>query len=498
MPKEVSVLYTKNIEICPWVSWRSYSVGTSDSRTIISDEKNGCYYLLEKLSSDIWYRLSCGINIPDLHDYAVEQGCQNALEKFLNDLRNDHLILYAFDCMHRLTDLLPSDSVRDKREQYNDLLSDMGKWVFQRGFLWSVHWELTYQCNEKCIHCLNPVYFNERNKNQSVELTTHEALALLDDLVELGVFELTFSGGEPTLRDDFIEILTYARKKGFCVALLTNGIAINDSLISKIANLWPNLVGVSIYSAVPDEHDAITKVPGSFERTIDTLKHFVDYGIQTKISSLLMHNTVKGYKLVTDLGKEIGALTEFDVSVFPMLNGDRAPQKYEISSHEELVLLAASPGSPIEVQGTLDEYEAGKSRFNNLDNPICRAGGLNITLSPSGDITPCLLFPKKVASVRSQSVIQVWKETISTGNWAYSLNILHKNIKMKDLYDCGKWKYCSYCPMCPGKSYLESGNPLLPALSLCKIAKARLHAAELLAEGKTHNDIARLMGLSFF
>ena len=491
------------IEVCPWVSWRSYKVGTVESRTIISDEQKGCYYLFEKESSDIWNYIACGTNLTSLQETATEIGCRHDLDDFLINLQKNDLILGDTKAYSELNDGCRNSIIGDGNGTNNsNLLSDITEWAFDNGFLWSVHWEMTYRCNQKCIHCINPVSHNERNskdyQRKSSELTTIEAIKLLDDLAELGVFELTLSGGEATLRPDFIEILRHARKKGFCVAILTNGRTISDSLATEIAALWPNLVAVSVYSAINNKHDNMTSISGSYENAIKTLQLFAQKGIQIKVSSLQTRDTIDGFLFVKDLGRKLGALTEFDVSVFPKLNGDATPQNYEIDSHDVLVLMAATPGSPIEVKGTSDELKSGLARFDNSENPICRAGWLSISLNPSGEVTPCLLFPKYVGSVRTNTINEIWKQNVLCGDWAFpenKSNTSKKNAKIGDLVECGKYSYCPYCPMCPGKAYLETGNSLLPSQSNCKIAKARQEAAKLIMKGLTRNEIAELKGL---
>src|SRR4051812_38196380 len=79
----------------------------------------------------------------------------------------------------------------------------------------SVHMDLTYRCNERCVHCYLP--HDDRG-----EMTTAEITGVLDQLAEAGVFFLTLSGGEPFLRHDLFEIIQHARLRTFNVKLKTN------------------------------------------------------------------------------------------------------------------------------------------------------------------------------------------------------------------------------------------------------------------------------------
>src|ERR1700729_3991576 len=97
----------------------------------------------------------------------------------------------------------------------------------QRHLPWSVHVDLTYRCNERCVHC----YLDHEDHG---EMTTAEIKDLLDQLAGAGVFFLTLSGGEILMRNDFFEILAYARKLTFCVKLKSNAIMIGEREAQRI------------------------------------------------------------------------------------------------------------------------------------------------------------------------------------------------------------------------------------------------------------------------
>src|SRR5579859_898113 len=102
------------------------------------------------------------------------------------------------------------------------LLQEMTEKALKLNIPISVQIDLTYRCNERCVHC----YLDHDDHG---EMTTAEIKHLLDEMAEAGVFILTLSGGEIFLRKDFFEILEYARlQRGFCVKLKTNAILIGE------------------------------------------------------------------------------------------------------------------------------------------------------------------------------------------------------------------------------------------------------------------------------
>ena len=103
------------------------------------------------------------------------------------------------------------------------------------------------------------------------ELTTAECLHVVDQLADLGVFNLALSGGEILVRRDLFEIAEYARSKRFLLRLFTNGTLIKPANADRIAALHPFAVEISVYGADAATHDAITQCPGSFAATLRAL-----------------------------------------------------------------------------------------------------------------------------------------------------------------------------------------------------------------------------------
>lgn len=100
--------------------------------------------------------------------------------------------------------------------------------ALQLGVPISAQLDLTYRCNEKCVHC----YLDHEDHG---EMTTAEIKDVLDQMAAAGVFFLTLSGGEILMRKDFFEILTYAAKKTFCIKLKTNAMLIREREAKKFA-----------------------------------------------------------------------------------------------------------------------------------------------------------------------------------------------------------------------------------------------------------------------
>src|SRR6266567_4186341 len=134
-------------------------------------------------------------------------------------------------------------------------------WARDAGVPLSVHLDVTYRCNERCVHC----YLDHDDHG---EMTTGEMLDVIGQLAEAGVFFLTLSGGEVLMRMDFFDILEHARSLQFCVKIKTNAFMIGEKQADRMRELGVDSVQVSVYSHRPEVHDSITKLPGSLKRSI--------------------------------------------------------------------------------------------------------------------------------------------------------------------------------------------------------------------------------------
>src|SRR5689334_9771070 len=160
----------------------------------------------------------------------------------------------------------------------------------------SVHFDLTYRCNERCVHC----YLDHEDHG---ELSTEECINILGQIALSGALFLTFSGGEIFLRKDFEEILAAARRLHFDVSLKSNALLVNSERALMLKRHGVRRVQISIYSDEAGVHDAITKVPGSLRRSLAAIPLLQAQGIQVKIACPLMKQNLLAYRGVMALAE---------------------------------------------------------------------------------------------------------------------------------------------------------------------------------------------------
>lgn len=181
-----------------------------------------------------------------------------------------------------------------------------------QGFPFIVGWELTLACNLRCRHCGSSAGAPREN-----ELTTREALEVCDQLPELLVQEVNFTGGEPLMRKDWPEIADRLLSLGISVKILTNGLPIHNGVIRQLSELGIAGVGVSL-DGVANTHDWVRNQDGAFDRAVAAIEELL--GAQIPVTVI---TTVNGMN-VSELPQLLGLLTTIGVErwqvqpIFPL------------------------------------------------------------------------------------------------------------------------------------------------------------------------------------
>ena len=337
------------------------------------------------------------------------------------------------------------------------LMQNMGARALQLGIPLSVQLDLTYRCNERCIHC----YLDHEDHG---EMTTAEILDLLDQLAAAGVFFLNVSGGEIFMRRDLFRIIEHARKLQFSVKLKTNAVMIRAAKARRIAELGIEAVQVSLYSHDAATHDEITKLPGSFKRTLEGARFLRDAGVKVIFANVLMKQNADHYKQVQALAADMGIRYEVDATITPMMDGDRSIVDLNMDADRLSGIMhdVSLLGDQAE---TLLAPPSGPTPFEEAYETLpCSAGHSACYVSPYGDVYPCVQFPYKVGSVREQRFIDIWRDSPQ-------LNEV-RAIRVSDLQGCSSCVHGSSCTRCPGLAYLE-GNMRGPSIQDCEKSYAR-------------------------
>ena len=342
----------------------------------------------------------------------------------------------------------------------------------------SVQLDLTYRCNERCVHC----YLDHEDHG---EMTTSEIKALIKDLADAGVFFLTLSGGEIMLRGDFFEILEYARALTFCVKLKTNAILIREREAERIRSLGVQSIQISIYSHRPEVHDAITKVPGSLARSVKAIRFLKARGLKVIIANVQMIQNMGDYPEVRAMANELGVEFTIDPTITPKMDGDRSILNLNIQQTALKQLFRDEA-----LIGNAEEFCAPpqKADDDDLDTVPCSAGHTACYVSPYGDVYPCVQFPLPSGNVRRTRFQDIWLHSSE-------LNDV-RSIKLRDLPSCSQCSHVVACTRCPGLAFME-GNMRGPSIQDCEKSFARtgIPSKNLQAKRATSTGRAGVQGL---
>jgi len=259
---------------------------------------------------------------------------------------------------------------------------------------------VTYRCQCNCRHCSVDNY---RSDNYRLEMSTNEIKACIDEISSLGCVKVNFFGGEPLLREDIIELVSYTSKKDLFVFIDTNGFLLNKSMARRLKNADLSCVIISLDSSVEFKHDSLRGKKGLYRRAINGVRYCMEEGIPCVISTIATHDSINSGDLenLIRIAKNLGVV---GVRVLlPMLSGKWNLEKDYLLTEEERNRLFRylEPGFVYLESG----FSYKKGRINRR---ICFAATKRlIYISPYGDLQLCYTVPYSFGNIRNNSLKEI-------------------------------------------------------------------------------------------
>jgi AdoMet-dependent heme synthase len=334
----------------------------------------------------------------------------------------------------------------------------------------NVHFDLTYRCNERCIHC----YLDHEDHG---ELSTAEVIGILEQLAGAGTLFLAFSGGEIFLRKDLFEILGNARELGFDVSLKTNAILIDESRARMLRELGVRRIQISIYSSEAAIHDAITKVKGSLCRSLAAISLLKSQGLQVKIACPLMKQNLSSYQGFVHLAEELGVPYVIDMTITPKLDGNKGVLSLRSSGTELLPILqnlSCADSRPASDEYSNPQQNLGSVTSSGIDSAAyadlpCSAGHNSCYISPYGDVFPCVQMPLPTGNLRRQRFGEIWRNSPEMNRV--------RAVRESRLRVCSTCELRQHCERCPGLALMEGGDLEGPYERACELAEIKAQQA---------------------
>ena len=337
--------------------------------------------------------------------------------------------------------------------------------------------EVTRRCPLECLHCYNNLPMGDMEAKQR-ELTKEEHFKMLDELVDMGCFWLLYTGGEIFARKDFLEIYTYAKKKGFLITLFTNGTIINEQIADYLVEWPPFAIEITLYGRTRETYEALTAVPGSYDRCLRGIHLLKERGLPLKLktvaTSINKHEVVSMRRFAEE---ELGVEFKFDAQINPRIDCSQSPLAVRLTPEEVVAL---------DLHSAKDLSEYRRLAKRDLENPpnlsqietvySCGEGMNSFAINAYGEMSICTISQQETFSVRQLGLSALWEGSIRE----------LRSQKRTQVTKCVQCRIQSMCGMCPANGELENGDRESPVDFLCHVA--HLRAASVGVDVPAHGD----------
>ncbi len=273
-----------------------------------------------------------------------------------------------------------------------------------------VSWMTTNRCNLKCAHC-----YQDAGDATSKELTTTEAKALIDGVARAGFRVMIFSGGEPLLRDDIYELVSYARDSGLAPVFGTNATLITPEVAARLKAAGARAMGISLDSLDEAEHDAFRGVSGAFVATMSGIEACKQAGLPFQIHTTVMNWNRDRICDITRFAEQLGARGHYIFFLVPVGRGVAASiDAINVMENENLLrdIMRTSAEVSIEVKPTCAPQFTRVAKQLDVATRFtrgCLAGLTYCVVGSEGIVRPCAYMTTEAGDVRQQPFDEIWK-----------------------------------------------------------------------------------------
>jgi radical SAM protein with 4Fe4S-binding SPASM domain len=304
---------------------------------------------------------------------------------------------------------------------------------------------LTFRCQNDCVHCY------AGGPHETPELTTLQWKSVIDKLSEIGVFILTFTGGEPTMRDDLPELLLYAQYKGLVTGLISNGRKFKDkAYVTELEKSGLDFVQVTLESHKSQIHDAMTSEKGSWKETVTGIQNAVQSQIYVSTNTTLSKHNSVDFLTTIDYLKGLGVDAFGCNSLIYSGKAPAASEEFALSI-DELKTILPKIRDKAHMIGlkflwyTPTQYCQFDPVQLGLGVKSCTAAMINACVGPNGDVYPCQSYFESLGNILTESWDKIWN------------NPLAEKLRKREFVE-EKCKDCSQLQVCGGGCPLEMQN----------------------------------------
>jgi len=319
--------------------------------------------------------------------------------------------------------------------------------------------EPTDRCNLQCTHCYIPK--NKKYTNARKELSLLEIKTFLQTISKEGCLEILFTGGEPFIRKDFLDIYTFTKKLGIIPSIYTNGTLITPQIADYLQRWRPFFIEITLYGATAKTYETITGIPGSFKKCLNGIKLLKERKIPLGLKVVVMKENLHEFYAIKKMAEKFNILFRFSTVIDAKLDGSKDPFKHRISINKgvELEMATKDYRKGWEESSREREKEMEKRRGYLY---YCNGGLHTFHLNPFGDLSFCT-FMHSGLNVRNKSFKEIF--------YKYFPKI--RSQLVPENYKCNNCKIRSICDQCPARAKMNTGDSTKIVNYFCKYAHLR-------------------------
>ena len=337
------------------------------------------------------------------------------------------------------------ESETDKKQPF-----PVGSFYERHALPCSLHIDLTNACTERCIHCYIADY---KPRFLPLELGKR----VLREFRVAGGLTVMFSGGECMLHPQFRDFIRFAKGLNLNFIVMSNLTRCDADMVAFLAEVQPQLVNVSLYSMTAAEHDTITTIPGSWNKTMDAILALEKAGVPVRLASPIMQANRHALPALREFAKAHRMHLIPDCDIFGQVDHDCSNQSCELSLAETECVWCEHPDL---------FYKAPASPERcTPEAKVCDIGKHSMNINSEGLYYPCDgCHGIVLGNANEESFAEVWN--------GEKMQIL-RELRNRDFGECAHCENRPWCKVCPTRNFNETADMFTHAPARCLAAQLK-------------------------
>ena len=341
----------------------------------------------------------------------------------------------------------PSTNFDSDGNTHDDSWTPLGDFCKENGIPTELHLDLTAACTERCVHCYLPDYPAKHIPFALAEKALREFRAMQGLTVHL-------TGGECMLHPEFERVCRLCKDLNLNFVILSNLTLCDAKRVAFLAEVQPQFVNVSLYSMDESEHDAITRLPGSWRRTMDAILACEKAGVGVRLAAPLLKENKGAFRALAAFAREHRMHLVPSIDIVPQSDHDCSNLDHACSAAELREALAATP----------DIFDRGwdAARRIDPDAKVCDIGLSRLYLNSSGNYYPCdSMHGYVLGNAATDTLESVWR-----GGKLETL----RRLANRDFPQCLACANRPVCKVCPAFNFNATGDVFKTTPAKCAAA----------------------------